>query len=97
VLARYEHLESIPARAVEWDSDVRRAVRGADKLAARLAEETDHALLFRLLATLRVDPSLVPEVVDLAWRGPTPGFVDMGTYLRDPALAEQAAALGALR
>jgi len=97
VLARYEHLESIPARAAEWDPDLRRAVRGADKLATRLASETDHALLFRLLATLRVEPSLLPQVADLAWGGPGPDFADMSTYLRDPALAEQAAALGSLR
>jgi 5'-3' exonuclease len=97
VLGHYEHLEAIPARGAEWDPGVRRAVRGADKLAARLASEADLALLFRLLATLRVEPSLVGDVADLAWRGPGPGFTDMATYLRDPALADQATALAATR
>ena len=97
VLARYEHLESIPARGADWDPDLRRSVRGADKLSARLADDMDHALLFRLLATLRVDPDIVPDVVDLAWRGPRDGFAAISTYLRDPSLAAQADALGASR
>jgi 5'-3' exonuclease len=97
VLARYEHLESIPARAADWDPELRRSVRGSDKLATRLSDEADHALLFRLLATLRVDPEMVPEVVDLAWRGPGQGFAAVCSYLRDPSLAEQAATLGASR
>jgi len=97
VLARYEHLESIPARGADWDPDLRRSVRGADKLSARLADDMDHALLFRLLATLRVVPDIVPDVVDLAWRGPRDGFAAISTYLRDPSLAAQADALGASR
>ena len=97
VLARYEHLEAIPTRAADWDPDVRRGVRGADKLAARLAADNEHALLFRTLATLQIEPSLVGEVADLAWAGPEAGFDEVCAYLRDPALAAKAAALAATR
>ncbi|HKW95495.1 MAG TPA: 5'-3' exonuclease H3TH domain-containing protein, partial [Methylomirabilota bacterium] len=51
VLARYEHLERIPARAAEWDI----SLRGAEKLAAVLTEQRERAELFRTLATLRSD------------------------------------------
>ncbi|MGH3184637.1 MAG: hypothetical protein ACRDOE_22405, partial [Streptosporangiaceae bacterium] len=68
-------------------------VRSAPKLADRLATDMDHALLFRDLATLRVDATLLPSVEDLRWRGPTPDFEDMARFLRDPALADRAAGL----
>jgi len=58
VLARYEHLEAIPARAREWD--VR--VTGADRLATTLREAFERALLFRDLATLRSDIPLFDDV-----------------------------------
>jgi 5'-3' exonuclease len=97
VLGHYEHLEAIPARASDWDPALARAVRGASKLAERLASEMDDALLFRNLATLRVDRSLLASVGDLQWRGPTDNFEDIARFLRDPALAERAAALTAKR
>src|SRR5262249_48044504 len=51
VLARYERLEQIPKLALEWDV----SVRGAMRLATTLMEQRERALLFRELATLRVD------------------------------------------
>ena len=93
VLGHYGHLESIPASAADWAPDVRRLVRAAPKLAERLAAEIDRALLFRVLATLRVDRSLLPSVNDLAWRGPTDGFDDVARFLRDPALVRRAVSL----
>jgi len=93
VLGRYEHLEAIPATVSDWDPDLRRAVRGAPKLAERLASDLDHALLFRDLATLRVDRSLLASVEDLRWRGPSDDFEDIARFLRDPALADRAAAM----
>ncbi len=97
VLGHYEHLEAIPAAVSDWDPGLRSSVRSAAKLAERLASEMDDALLFRDLATLRVDRSLLPSVADLAWTGPTDDFEDVARFLRDPALAERAAALGAKR
>jgi 5'-3' exonuclease len=93
VLGHYEHLEAIPASVSDWDPAVRRAVRSAPKLAERLASEMDDALLFRLLATLRVERSLLASTDDLEWRGPSEDFEDIARFLRDPALAERAAAL----
>ena len=55
VLARWEHLEDIPADSAHWDV----AVRGAAKLAATLQEGSDDAVLFKELATLRIDRSLL--------------------------------------
>ena len=61
VLAHYVHLEAIPDNAEEWDPAVRK-VRGAAGLATRLAEQRDLAMLFRDIATLRVDRSLLGAV-----------------------------------
>jgi 5'-3' exonuclease len=71
VLARYGHLESIPADYREWG--VNAANAGA--LARTLAESRDRAYLFRTLATLRTDIPLFKDVEELRWTGPTPAFV----------------------
>src|SRR5262245_19956498 len=70
VLARYEHLEQIPKLALEWEV----AVRGAMRLATTLMEQRERALLFRELATLRVDAPLGVDVDGLHWTGPQPEF-----------------------
>src|SRR5213595_1644412 len=66
VLARYGHLEDVPELALRWDI----TVRGGTALATTLAEQRELALLFRHLATLRVDPSLLDGVASLRWQGP---------------------------
>ncbi len=93
VLARWGHLEAIPEDPSGWDV----AVRGAPKLAAALADSRDNALLFRHLATLRVDRSLVSSVEDLRWRGPTDAFTSVCTVIDAPTLPARAAALAAAR
>jgi 5'-3' exonuclease len=65
VLARYGHLEAIPARARAWDLALRNADRLAETVQARRAE----ALLYRELATLRTDVPITESLDDLAWRG----------------------------
>jgi 5'-3' exonuclease len=97
VLSHYGTIGAIPDAVDQWDAGVRQSVRGAAKLAARLAEERDLAELFRDLATLRIDPAVVPSVGDLRWTGPRPEFEAICRHLRDPALAERASALGAAR
>jgi 5'-3' exonuclease len=92
VLARYEHLDAVPADVADWDPELRRWVRAAPRLAERLAADMDLALLFRQLATLRVDRSLVPSVANLAWRGPTDAFEDIARFLRDDGLTARARA-----
>ena len=70
VLGHYGHLEAIPSAVSEWDPGLRSAVRSAAKLAERLATEMDDALLFRDLATLRVDRSLLARWPTCEWNGP---------------------------
>ena len=70
VLAKYGHLESIPADWRTWGVNATRP--GA--LAQTLERERDRAFLFRDLATLRRDIPLFDSVDDLRWRGPTAAF-----------------------
>ena len=66
VLTRYGSLDAIPTDAGDWDV----TVRGALNLAKTLAEQRDDALLYRRLATLRLDvplPETDPE--QLRWNG----------------------------
>lgn len=66
VLARYGHIDAIPPLAFDWDV----SVRGAKSLAASLEAMRDEAMLYRTLATLRLDVPLAESVSDLCWRGP---------------------------
>jgi 5'-3' exonuclease len=77
VLAKFLHLENIPKDWREWHVNV----TGASPLAATLAREWDHALLFRRLATLRTDIALFEDVEQLRWKGPTPGFEQVAARL----------------
>ena len=66
VLARFTHLETIPASVGDWHVDV----RSAAGLNATLRARWEEALLYRQLATLRLDgpvPQTDPE--ELLWRG----------------------------
>ena len=77
VLARYRHLESIPADSRTWG--VNAASPG--RLALTLVRERDRAFLFRDLATLRTNIPLFESVDDLRWTGPTPAFADRAAQL----------------
>jgi 5'-3' exonuclease len=93
VLARWEHIEDIPPDPAHWDV----AVRGAVKLAATLQESRDHGMLFKRLATLVVDRSLLGRVEDLRWRGPTGDFERVCDDIDAPGLGRRAEALAATR
>jgi 5'-3' exonuclease len=97
VLAHYATIDDVPAKVADWDPGVRKEVRNAAGLAARLHEERELALLFRRLATLRVERTLLRDVDDLAWKGPTPAFAETSELLRDARLAERAFAAAAKR
>ena len=71
VLRRYGTIEEVPAAPGQWDVA---GVRGAGTLASTLAARRDDALLFKRLATLTVDRSLLTGVDDLRWTGPTQNF-----------------------
>jgi 5'-3' exonuclease len=51
-----------------------------------LRENRERALLFKNLATLRVDAPLFENVEQLLWRGPTEGFASIARKLRDSRL-----------
>jgi len=70
VLAKFGHIESIPADSGEWHVNA----ANASALAQTLLRERETALLFRTLATLRTDIPLFDDVDHLRWNGPTPAF-----------------------
>jgi 5'-3' exonuclease len=70
VLSRYLHLENIPKDSAKWHASIRRA----RPLAESLFGAWNDALLFRTLATLRLDAPVFEKVDDLRWKGPRPGF-----------------------
>jgi 5'-3' exonuclease len=82
VLAKFVHIESIPAEWREWGVNA----NGASALAHTLTNQRDLALLFRTLATLRTDIALFDDVDELRWQGPRPGFDALGARL-DAAVA----------
>lgn len=77
VLAKFVHLESIPADSAEWLVNA----ANASTLSRTLAAEWDRALLFRTLATLRSDIPLFENVDSLEWNGPEAGFEAMAAGL----------------
>jgi 5'-3' exonuclease len=93
VLARYERLERIPKLAGDWNV----TVRGALRLATTLAEQRERALLFRTLATLRLDAPIGVDIDGLRWHGPHPDFPAWAHRLSAPTLVERAAALASAR
>ncbi len=93
VLARYPHLEDIPAQGSAWGVNV----RGAGTLAATLVDHLELAVLFRRLATLVIEPTLLASVDDLEWGGPSTGFASFCEGIGAPPLAPRAAALAAAR
>lgn len=83
VLAKFLHLEAIPADSREWHVNA----ANAGVLADILVREKEKALLFRTLATLRSDIPLFDDVEQLRWKGPTPGFEKIAAGL-DAAITE---------
>jgi 5'-3' exonuclease len=77
VLAKFIHIESIPADSREWGVNA----ANARALAHTLSNDRERALLFRTLATLRTDIALFEDVDELRWRGPKPGFETLGARL----------------
>jgi 5'-3' exonuclease len=65
LLARYDHLDAIPASEEDWDVKV----RSAAKLAETLRDRMDDALLYRDLATLRTNAEIPQTLDELEWQG----------------------------
>ena len=86
VLARYEHLENIPADSSLWEV----SVRGAVRLAAALVSGWEDVLLYRKLATLRTDAPIFREVEELRWKGAQPDFETLCRSIRAENLWKRA-------
>jgi len=57
---------------------------------SRLSDHLELALLFKKLATLRVDAPLFASVDELRWRGPTAAFAKFAERIEAPELAARA-------
>ena len=65
MLSRYEYIERIPPDPADWDVKV----RGAAAMAGTLAERREDAMLYKRLATLRLDVPIRETLDELRWRG----------------------------
>ena len=86
VFSQYPHLEDIPKDWRHWDPMVRRA----RPLAESLFAAWEDALLFRTLATLRVDVPVFTSIDDLLWRGPAEDFKRTCERMKAPDLCRRA-------
>lgn len=86
VLAKYIHIEAIPADIGEW----RLNVSNAGTLSRTLVQNRDLVLLFKTLATLRTDIALFHDVEELRWKGLTPAIDPIAARF-DAAVTEKRA------
>jgi 5'-3' exonuclease len=86
-LSQYPHLEDIPRDWHDWHPSIRKA----RLLSESLFSAWDDALLFRTLATLRLDVPVFDSVEDLRWKEPRPDFAEFCKRLKAPDLLRRAA------
>jgi 5'-3' exonuclease len=79
-LSRYAHLEAIPKDWQAWHPSIRRA----RTLATTLFAAWNDVLLYRTLATLRLDVPTFDTVDALRWTGPCTDFEDCCRRLQSP-------------
>ena len=87
VLSQYPHLEDIPKDWTMWHA----AIRRGRTLAASLFSSWEDALLFRTLATLRLDVPVFDTVEDLRWKGTRPDFEEQGRRMKGAGLIARVA------
>ena len=88
VLSHYPHLENIPKDWNDWNSSIKRA-RG---LAGSLFAAWEDALLFRKLATLRLDVPVFASVDELQWNGCRSDFEAFCRRIKAPDLYRRVSA-----
>jgi 5'-3' exonuclease len=81
-LSQYPHLEDIPKDWREWHSSIKKA----RLLSESLFDAWNDALLFRTLATLRLDVPVFDTVEELRWKGPRPSFAEHCRRMKSPDL-----------
>jgi len=87
-LSFYPHLEDIPKDWHDWHASIRKA----RPLAESLFGAWDEALLFRTLATLRLDVPVFDSVDDLRWEEPRASFEEFSHRVKAPDLFRRAKA-----
>jgi 5'-3' exonuclease len=87
-LSRYPHLEDIPKDWQQWHPSIRKA----RVLSESLFNGWNDALLFRKLATLRLDVPVFDTVEDLCWVGPRQNFEEYCRRMNAPELLRRALA-----
>src|SRR5512146_2002426 len=85
VFSQYSHLEDIPKDWQKWLPSIRKA----RPLSETLFTNWDDALLFRTLATLRLDVPVFDSVDELQWKGAGPGFGDSCRRVEADGLIER--------
>ena len=92
-LSQYLHLEGIPKDWQKWHPSIRKA---------RLLSESlfcawNDALLFRTLATLRLDVPVFDTAEGLRWKGPRPNFKERCERMNSPGLTGRVISAKALK
>jgi 5'-3' exonuclease len=80
--SQYPHLEDLPKDWREWHPSIKKA----RPLSESLFNAWDDALLFRTLATLRLDAPVFDSVEDLRWQGPRADFEETCRRIKAPDL-----------
>jgi len=84
--SQYPHLEDIPKDWRAWHPTIRKA----QLLSTSLFNSWDDALLFRTLATLRLDVPVFATVEELRWQSPRPAFEGFCRQMKSPELKARA-------
>ena len=82
-LSQYAHLEDIPKDWTTWHPSIRKARALSESLFSTWSD----ALLFRTLATLRLDVPVFHTAEDLRWKGPREDFEQCCQRMKAAGLA----------
>ena len=86
--SEYPHFEDIPKDWRQWPT----SMRGAQRRAGVLFGQWNDALLYRTLATLRLDVPVFETVDELQWKGPRAEFERYSKQIKTPGLNARATA-----
>jgi 5'-3' exonuclease len=86
--SQYAHFEDIPKDWRKWHPSIRKA----EALSASLFTSWNDALLFRTLATLRLDVPVFDSIADLLWTGPQATFEAQCQRMKSPDLLRRVSA-----
>jgi 5'-3' exonuclease len=86
--SEYPHFEDIPKDWRQWPA----SMRGAQRLSGVLFDQWNDALLYRTLATLRLDVPVFETVDELRWKGPRAEFERYSKQIKTAGLNARAMA-----